>query len=77
MVEYYFTKKTKENFIKQQIKSIPLNIKNFKGLDEKIKKNIRNHISTIDAKDMVNFKVLLAKIQEIIDGTNIQNLVYI
>ena len=54
-----------------------MNIKNFKGLDEKIKKNIRNSISTIDAKDMLNFKVLLAKIQEIIDGTNIQNLVEI
>lgn len=77
MVEDYFSKKTKATFIKQQIKSNPLNIKNFKGLDEKIKKNIRKSISTIDAKDMLNFKVLLAKIQEIIDGTNIQNLVEI
>ena len=77
VLEDYFTITTKAKFIKQQIKSDPYSIKNYKDLDEKIKKNIRKNIKSLTANEMAGFKTLLDKIKEIIDGSNIQNLVEI
>ena len=71
VLEDYFSKKTKARYIKQKIKSNPLDIRNFNGLGDKIKKEIRNDINAINADEMSGFKILLNTIQSIVDNTAI------
>lgn len=66
-IENYFSIKVKTKVIKQKIKQDPYNIKNYKGLDEAIKRNIRKSIEDISPTDMVGFKTLLQKISNIIE----------
>lgn len=70
VLEDYFSKKTKARYIKKKIKSNPLDLRNFNGLGDKIKKDIRLNINNIPKSEMENFKVLLDKIKEVIEGGN-------
>lgn len=77
LIEDYFSAECKLRILNDKITKEGKTLKSFEGVEKHVKSYLEKNLSTDNEESMDNFTLLLDKIQEIIDGTNIQNLVEI
>ena len=75
LIEDYFNEECRLKILNEKIEEEGNTLKSFGGLEKKVKSCLENRLGTKNEECMDGFKVLLGKIKEIIDGTNIQNLI--
>lgn len=77
LIEDYFSEDCRLKILNEKITEEGGTLKSFGSLEKKVKSCLENRLGTKNEECMEEFKILLDKIKEIIDGNNIQNLVEI
>lgn len=75
LIEDYFSAECKLRILNDKITKEGKTLKSFEGVEKHVKSYLEKNLSTDNEESMDNFTLLLDKIQEVVDGTSIQNLV--